>query len=122
VRDPATALRQVCELVGVDPSFAFDTSVRYNPSSGAASAFGRLDRALRPAFPYLKRVLPSGLAGRLAARRAQLRAAYRDGQVVAMTDDVRADLTEHFRPDRAWLAREAAISFAGSPPAPPASW
>jgi hypothetical protein len=116
VRDPPTALRQVCELVGVDASFAFDASVRYNPSSGGRSVFGRIDRALRPAFPHLKRMLPSGVAGRLAARRAQLRAAHRDDTAAQMTADVRAELAEHFRPECEWLAREAGITFDGSPP------
>ena len=116
VRDPATALRQVCGLVGVDPSFVFDTSVRYNPSSGSASAFGRVDRALRPAYPYLKRVLPKAIAGRLAARRAELRAGHRDEPAVEMASAVRAELVDHFRPDYEWLAREAGISFAGSSP------
>src|SRR4051794_29275278 len=121
VRDPATALRRVCELVGVDPSYDFDTSVRYNPSSDGSSAFARIDRALRPAFPYLKRVLSGAVAGRLASRRAELRAAHRGGQVVEMTTDVRAELAEHFRPDCEWLARVTGITFAGSsPPSTPA--
>jgi Sulfotransferase family len=120
VRDPATALRQICELVSVDPSFVFDTSVRYNPSSGASSAFGRLDRALRPAFPYLKRMLPGAVAGRLAARRARLRAAHRDEPGAQPPSDLRIELAEHLRPDGEWLAREAGVSFAGSasPPSP----
>ena len=117
VRDPATALRRVCELLGVDPDFTFDTSVRYNPSSGASSTFGRIDRLLRPTFPYLKRALPSGVAGRLAARRAQLRAGHRSDAAPQPTEDVRELLTEHFRPDVEWLARETAISFGASPPA-----
>jgi hypothetical protein len=119
VRDPAAALRQICQLLGVDPTFGFDTSVAYNPSSGASSPFGRIDRALRPAFPYIKRALPSGIAGRLAARRARLRAARRGDQVVAPTEATRRLLAEHFAPDVAWLAREAAITFDGS--APPSS-
>ena len=118
VDDPATALRRICELIGVDPSFDFDTGVRYNPSAGASSPFGRLDRALRPAFPYLKRMLPGSVAGRLAARRARLRAAHRDGSGVQPPDDVRAELTKHFRPDVEWLAREAGVHVesAASPP------
>src|SRR4051794_16799101 len=75
VRDPATALRQVCELVGVDPSFRFDTSVRYNPSSGGRAAFGRIDPVLRPAVPYLKRIPPGGAPGGPAAPRARTRGA-----------------------------------------------
>jgi hypothetical protein len=118
VREPTTALRQVCELVGVDPAFAFDTSVRYNPSSGGSSPFDRVDRALRPAFPYLKRALPSGLAGRLAARRARLRAARRDGRV-RLPEDLRAELAGHFRADVEWLAREAGTTFSGSATPPP---
>ena len=119
VRDPAAALRQVCHLIGVDASFPFDTGVRYNPSAGASSPFSRLDRALRPAFPYLKRMLPSTVAGRLAAGRARLRAAHREGSETQPPQDVRAELAEHFRPDIEWLAREAGIRFesATSPPA-----
>lgn len=120
VRDPAAALRQVCEHVGVDPSFAFETSVRYNPSSGSGSAFGRVDRALRPTYPYLKRMLPKAMAGRLAARRAELRAGHRDEPAAEMTSDTRNELVEHFRPDYEWLAREAGVSFDGSPPPSPA--
>jgi hypothetical protein len=116
VRDPATALRQVCELLDVDPSFAFDTSVAYNPSSGTSSPFGRIDRALRPAFPYLKRALPSGIAGRLAARRARLRAAHRSQQVVQPTDATRQLLAEHFDRDVNWLARETGVTFERSAP------
>lgn len=119
VGHPATALRRICQLIGVDASFGFDTGVRYNPSAGASSPFGRLDRALRPAFPYLKRMLPGSVAGRLAARRARLRAAHRDGSDVHPPDDVRAALTEHFRPDVEWLARETGIRF-GSATLPPA--
>lgn len=120
VSNPATALRQVCELLGVDAGFGFDTSVRYNPSSGASSPFGRLDRMLRPAFPYLKRALPSGVAGRLAAKRAQLRAAHRDASAPQPTAEVRQLLDEHFRPDIQWLERETSVRFDGSPPAAPA--
>ena len=118
VREPSTALRRVCELVGVDASFGFDTSVRYNPSGGEASWFGRIDRTLRPAFPYLKRVLPGRVAGALAARRARLRAASRDSREVTLPADLRAELVEHFRPDVEWLAHETGVRFAGSAPAP----
>ena len=114
VRDPGVALRQVCGLLGVDASFAFDTSLAYNPSSGTSSPFGRIDRALRPAFPYLKRALPKGIAGRLAARRARLRAAHRGEQVMQPTTATRQQLTEHFEPDVTWLEREAGITFDGS--------
>lgn len=116
VREPATVLRQVCKLLGVDPAFEFDTTVRYNPSSGASSPFGRIDRALRPAFPYLKRALPSGVAGRLAARRARLRAAHRDDRAAQPSERVRAVLAEHFRTDVDWLGREAGVTFGGSTP------
>ena len=111
VQQPATALREVCTLLGVDADFSFDTSVRYNPSSGASSTFGRIDRVLRPAFPYLKRALPSGVAGRLAAKRAQLRAAHRDEASPGPTAGTRRQLDEHFRPDVEWLAGEAGITF-----------
>lgn len=116
VREPSTALRRICELLDVDASFPFETTVAYNPSSGGATAFGRLDRALRPAFPYLKRVLPSGVAGRLAARRARLRAAHRDAQAFGPTQATRQELDAHFRPDVEWLAVEAGVRFAPSAP------
>jgi hypothetical protein len=116
VREPATALRQVCTLLGVDADFSFDTSVRYNPSSGASSPFGRVDRLLRPAFPYLKRALPSAVAGRLAARRARLRAGHRDDAALGPTDAVREELAEHFRQDVEWLASETGVTFDRSAP------
>jgi len=122
VGDPATALRQVCELLGADASHAFDTSIRYNPSSGSTSWLGRVDGALRPAYPYLKRALPSRVAGSLAARRARLRAgrrAERRGDAaVSLPADLCTELAEHFATDVAWLAREAGITFGGSAPAP----
>ncbi|HET6818794.1 MAG TPA: sulfotransferase [Mycobacteriales bacterium] len=116
VREPSAALRRICELLQVEPAFEFDTSVAYNPSTGAESPFGRIDRALRPAFPYLKRALPSAVAGRLAARRARLRAAHRSSHALEPTEDTRVRLTEHFRPDVEWLAREFGVTFGGSPP------
>jgi hypothetical protein len=114
VRDPAAALIRVCEVLDVDAAFAFDTSVAYNPSSGASSPFGRIDRALRPAFPYIKRALPSGIAGRLAARRARLRATHRSQQAIRPTEATRQLLAEHFERDVTWLARETGITFGGS--------
>lgn len=119
VREPSAALRQICELLQVDPAFEFDTSVAYNPSTGAESPFGRIDRVLRPAFPYLKRALPGAVAGGLAARRARMRAAHRGAQLMEPAESTRAELTEHFRPDVEWLARELGVTFSGS--APPAS-
>ena len=116
VRQPSVALRQVCDLLGVDASFPFDTSVAYNPSSGASSPFGRIDRALRPAFPYLKRALPSGVVGRLAGRRARLRAAHRGDQGARPTEATRQLLAEHFRADVDWVERETGVTLAGSAP------
>jgi len=112
--DPATALHQVCAFVGVDPAFAFDTSLRYNPSSGERSLLGRVDRVLRPAFPHLKKALPAGVAGRLAARRARLRAAGRTSEGPGVPVDVRAQLRDYFAPDVEWLRREAGIEFPSS--------
>jgi hypothetical protein len=115
VGDPPTALRRVCELVGVDAGFGFDTSVRYNPSSGGTSWFGRVDRAVRPLFPYVKRVLPSRVAGGLAARRARWRATSRDDTQVVLPADLLAELDQHFAPDREWLAAEAGIRWGSAP-------
>jgi hypothetical protein len=109
-RTPA-ALAGVCRFLGVDDAFAFDTSVQYNPSSGEQSWVARLDRVVRPAFPYLKRALPASMTGRLARGRARLRAASRSDTAPPIPDDLRATLNEHFAPDREWLAREAGVTF-----------
>jgi hypothetical protein len=110
-RTPET-LVQICRFLGVDDSFGFDTSVQYNPSSGERSLVARLDRVVRPTFPYLKKALPASVTGRLARGRARLRAASRSDGTSPIPADLRTRLDEHFAPDRDWLAREAAITFA----------
>ncbi|HEX4654150.1 MAG TPA: sulfotransferase [Mycobacteriales bacterium] len=112
-RTPGT-LARICRFLGVDDNFGFDTSVQYNPSSGEGSWVARLDRIVRPTFPYLKKALPASVTGRLARSRARLRAASRSEGASPVPDDLRARLNEHFAPDREWLAREAGITFAPS--------
>ena len=110
-RTPET-LAQICRFLGIDDTFAFDTSVQYNPSSGEQSWVARLDRIVRPTFPYLKRALPAAATGRLARSRAKLRAASRSDAAPPIPPDLRATLDEHFAADRQWLAREAGVTFA----------
>lgn len=104
-------LARICRFLGIDDTFAFDTSVQYNPSSGEHSWMARLDRVLRPTFPYLKRALPATVTGRLARGRARLRAASRSDAAPPIPDDLRASLDAHFAPDREWLRREAGVTF-----------
>ena len=111
VAAPGEALARVCRFLGVDDAFAFDTSVQYNPSSGDRSLLGRVDQFVRPAFPRIKRLLPARVSGRLAARRARWRAAHRGEDRLPLSDELRARLEEHFRPDVEWLAREEGIHF-----------
>lgn len=110
-RTPET-LARICRFLGIDDSFSFDTSVQYNPSSGERSWVARVDRLVRPAFPYLKKALPASMTGRLARGRARLRAANRSDAAPPIPDDLRTRLRAHFAPDRDWLAREAGIAFA----------
>lgn len=109
-RTPET-LALICRFLGIDDTFAFDTSVQYNPSSGEQSWVARLDRIVRPAFPYIKRALPASMTGRLARGRAKLRAASRSDGAPPIPTDLRATLDTHFAPDREWLAREAGVTF-----------
>jgi hypothetical protein len=109
-RTPQT-LARICRFLGIDDTFAFDTSVQYNPSSGERSRMARVDRLLRPAFPYLKKALPASITGRLARSRAKLRAASRSDVAAPIPTDLRATLDAHFAPDREWLAREADVTF-----------
>lgn len=111
IRRTAETLATICAFLGIDDSFAFDTSVQYNPSSGERSWVARLDRVVRPAFPYLKRALPAAVSGRLARGRARLRAASRSDAAPPIPADLRATLNAHFAPDREWLAREAGVTF-----------
>ena len=105
-------LARICRFLGIDDTFAFDTSVQYNPSSGEQSWVARLDRIVRPTFPYIKRALPASMTGRLARGRAKLRAASRSDAAPPIPDDLRTRLDAHFAPDREWLAREAGVTFA----------
>ena len=104
-RTPET-LARICRFLGIDDSFAFDTSVQYNPSSGERSWVARLDRIVRPTFPYLKRALPASLTGRLARGRARLRAASRSDAAPPIPPELRTALNAHFAPDRELLAGE----------------
>ena len=110
-RTPET-LATICRFLEIDDSFAFDTSVQYNPSSGEQSFVARVDRLVRPAFPYLKKALPAAVTGRLARGRARLRAASRSDTAPPIPADLRARLDAHFAPDREWLSREAGVRFA----------
>jgi len=109
-RTPET-LARICRFLDIDDGFAFDTSVQYNPSSGERSFVARVDRLVRPAFPYLKKALPASVSGRLARGRARLRAASRSDGAPPIPADLRARLDEHFEADREWLAREADVTF-----------
>ncbi|MDQ1696677.1 MAG: hypothetical protein QOJ03_2030, partial [Frankiaceae bacterium] len=114
----AQTLARVCRFLGIDDTFAFDTSVRYNPSSGERSLVARLDRVVRPTFPYLKRLLPAPVSGRLARQRAKLRAAQRADGALALPAELRGRLDDHFRPDREWLEREEGIVFGSTSTTP----
>lgn len=107
-------LRRICRFLGVDDAHPFNTSVRYNPSSGEQSWVARLDRVVRPAFPYLKRALPPSVSGRLARGRARVRAAQRRDGRPALPPELRERLAEHFAPDLEWLADREGIRFATS--------
>jgi len=109
-RTPET-LAAICRFLDIDDSFGFDTSVQYNPSSGEQSLVARVDRLVRPAFPYLKKALPASVTGRLARGRARLRAASRSDAAPPIPTDLRAQLNAHFAPDREWLSREAGVTF-----------
>jgi hypothetical protein len=112
VTDPGTALARICRHVGVDEGFAFDTAVRYNPSGDDRSLLARVDRAVRPALPYVKRALPAGASGRLARLRARRRAAHRDDSAATPPPaDVAATLHEEFSGDREWLQRELGLGW-----------
>jgi hypothetical protein len=114
-RTPETLVR-ICGFLGVDDGFAFDTSVQYNPSSGERSLVARLDRIVRPTFPYLKRALPASVTGRLARGRARLRAASRADARLELPADLRAALDDYFAATTAWLAREEGIEFGSAAP------
>jgi sulfotransferase family protein len=109
-RTPET-LARICRFLGIDDTFAFDTSVQYNPSSGEQSLVARLDRMVRPAFPYLKKALPAAVTGRLARGRARWRAASRSDAASPVPADLRARLDAHFAPDREWLSSESGLTF-----------
>lgn len=110
-------LATICRFLGVDDSHPFDTTVRYNPSSGERSLVARLDRVVRPTYPYIKRALPASMTGRLARSRAKLRAAARADGDDPVPPDLRRRLADHFAPDVEWLATEAGIRFGSATPA-----
>jgi hypothetical protein len=116
IGETATTLRRICAFLGIDDAFGFDTSVQYNPSSGERSLVARLDRLVRPTYPYLKKALPARATGRMARGRARLRAAQRSDARVTLPADLRDRLDEYFARDREWLARETAITFPSSTP------
>ena len=107
----------ICRFLGVDDAHQFDTTVRYNPSSGEQSLIARLDRIARPTYPYLKRALPAKVTGRLARGRAKLRAAHRADGEDPLPADLRERLRAHYAPDVEWLATEAGIRFDSAAPA-----
>lgn len=111
VQQPASTLARICRFLDVDDTFGFDTSVRYNPSSGERSLVARIDRTLRPAYPFLKRALPAAATGRLARGRARVRATQRADAAPPIPTATRQRLTEHFAPDVDWLAREEGIEL-----------
>jgi hypothetical protein len=111
IGDTNEALARICAFLGVDHGFAFDTTVQYNPSSGETSGIARLDRVIRPAYPYLKKALPAAVTGRLARGRAKLRAAARVDTAVELPTDLLTRLDDYFAPDREWLQRETGITF-----------
>jgi hypothetical protein len=110
VHDPAAALAQVCRFVGVDDSFPFDTRVRYNPGATGRGMFPRLESLVRPAVPYLKRMLPAGVAGRLAQRRHELRAAAgARTRPPTMTPETAAVLSDYYAADLEALERRTGL-------------
>jgi hypothetical protein len=66
--DRAAALAELCRFVGVDDTFTFDLSQRYNPS-GIAPDNALARRVVRALTPTIKAVLPNRLAGRVAEAR-----------------------------------------------------
>jgi hypothetical protein len=113
VTDPADALARICRFVGVEPSSAIDTTTRYNPS--VVGGGGRLDRVVAPLRPTLKRVLPAGVAGAAARRRADRRA----GQAGAASGAPRQAyelLASYYAEDRNRLLAEDGIDLAPTPP------
>ncbi|HEU5035245.1 MAG TPA: sulfotransferase [Mycobacteriales bacterium] len=107
----ADTLARICRFLGIDDGFEFDTTVRYNPSSGEQSLVARVDRMLRPAFPYLKRALPASVTGRLARGRARVRAAQRQDAQVPLPPALLDRLRTHFAPDLAWLEQHESVRF-----------
>jgi len=93
--DPAEFLRDLCEFIGADPTFTFDTGVTYNGSSVGSGARRTLARVAGRAAPTVKRVLPSSVAGRLGHLRARFR---RAGEAPPLGADFRVELARHFEP------------------------
>lgn len=111
IQRTSETLARICRFLGIDDTFGFDTSVQYNPSSGEQSGIARLDRMIRPMYPYLKKALPAAVTGSLARARAKLRAAARVDSAVELPADLLARLDTYFAPDLDWLRREADITF-----------
>src|SRR4051794_22778547 len=111
IRRTTETLAGVCRFIGVDDDFPFDTTVRYNPSGADRSLTARVDRLVRPAFPYLKRALPATVSGRLARGRARVRAGQRDDTARQIPAELRSTLDDYFAGDRDWLAREVDVRF-----------
>jgi hypothetical protein len=66
--DRGGALADVCRFVGVDDTFGFDLTQRYNPA-GIAPDNALARRVVRAITPTIKAVLPNRLAGRVAEAR-----------------------------------------------------
>lgn len=107
----SATLARICAFLGIDDTFRFDTSVQYNPSSGQTSGIARVDRMIRPMYPYLKKALPAAVTGRLARGRAKLRAAARVDSAVELPAELLVRLDDYFAPDLDWLRREVDITF-----------
>jgi hypothetical protein len=91
--DRAGSLARMCEAVGVDPTFGFDLSQRYNPA-GIAGSSPTLRRLVRKVTPTLKAVLPNRLAGRLAEARMTRASSARSEPAPEIDPDVERRITE----------------------------
>jgi hypothetical protein len=110
----AVTMQRVSSFLGVDREFSYNVETKYNPStsSDSASLSGRIDKLVKPAFPYIKRALPASVTGRLARRRAQVRAAAR-GSVPALPESILATLTDYYAHDVAYVREHFSIDLAG---------
>lgn len=110
-KDPERLLSRLCRFLGVDDRFAFDTSIRFNR---ARAGSGAANRPVLRLAPYLKRVLPPGLAGRAAAKvqksRAQ-RANAASADLPPMHAATHSRLTDYYLPDLQQVASEFGVDF-----------